>query len=43
MQDNGVDDMEIVYELNEEHLSNIGIPLGHRLKILKRIREVKGG
>ena len=37
--ENGIDDMEIVMELNEEHLSNLGVPLGHRLKILKRVRE----
>lgn len=43
MLENGIDDMEIVNELSEEHLSDIGIPLGHRLKILKRIRELKGG
>jgi hypothetical protein len=40
--DNGVDDMEIVLELNEQHLTNIGIPLGHRIKMMKKIKEIKG-
>jgi hypothetical protein len=39
--DNGIDDMEIVLELNEQHLTNIGIPLGHRIKFMKKIKAVK--
>jgi len=41
LMDNGIDDMEIVMELNEQHLQNLEIPLGHRIKILKRIKELK--
>ena len=40
--DNGIEEMEILLELNEEHLVNMNIPLGHRLKILKKIKEIKG-
>lgn len=40
--DNGIDDLEILMELTEAHLSNLNIPLGHRLKILKNIKERKG-
>ena len=38
---NGVDEMEVMLELTEEHLTNIGLPLGHRIKLLKRIRDAK--
>ena len=38
---NGIDDMEIVLELTEDHLANLSIPLGHRLKIMKKIRELR--
>lgn len=38
---NGIDDMEIVMELNEEHLGNMKIPLGHRIKIMKQIKVTK--
>lgn len=41
MKENGIDDMEILMELQESHLEEIGIILGHRLKILKKIRELK--
>ena len=37
---NGVDDMEIVYELSESHLKDMSVPIGHRLKIMKKVREV---
>lgn len=36
---NGIDDMEVVHEITEEHLTDLGLPLGHRIKILKRLRE----
>jgi len=36
---NGIKDMETVMELKEENLNELCIPLGHRLKILKRLRE----
>ena len=38
---NGVEEMEVLLELTEEHLANLGLPLGHRIKLLKRIREAK--
>lgn len=38
---NGIDEMEILLELTEDHLSNLSIPLGHRLKIMKKIRELR--
>ncbi|CDW91239.1 sam domain containing protein [Stylonychia lemnae] len=39
--DNGVEDMEIILELDEKHLEQMSIPLGHKLKILKKIKEVR--
>ena len=38
---NGFDDMETILELNEEYLESLGLPLGHKLKIMKRIRELR--
>ena len=35
--DNGVEDLEIILELDEHHLEAMSIPLGHKLKILKKI------
>jgi SAM domain (Sterile alpha motif) len=40
--DNGIEEIEILLELTEAHLTNMNIPLGHRLKILKKIKDVKG-
>ena len=40
MNENGIDDLEILQELNETHLEELGIVLGHRLKILKKIKEM---
>lgn len=39
--DNGVEDLETVLELNEKHLEQMGVPLGHKLKIFKRIKETR--
>ncbi|CAG9326257.1 unnamed protein product [Blepharisma stoltei] len=39
--ENGIDELEILLELTEDHLNNLNIPLGHRLKLLKKIRENK--
>ena len=39
--DNGVEDLEIILELDEKHLELMNIPLGHKLKILKRIKDVR--
>ena len=39
--DNGVEDQETILELEENHIEQMGIPLGHKLKIIKRIKEVR--
>jgi len=39
--ENGVEDMEIILELNDSHLDAMSIPLGHKLKIIKKIKEVR--
>jgi len=39
--DNGVEDLETILELDEKHLEMMSIPLGHKLKILKRIKDVR--
>ena len=38
---NGVEDLEIILELDEQHLEQLGVPLGHKLKIAKRIKELR--
>jgi hypothetical protein len=35
--ENGIDDMEIVKDLQKEHLDQLDIPLGHQIKLLKSI------
>ena len=39
--DNGVEDLETILELRDEHLEQMKIPLGHKLKIIKRIRDMR--
>merc|ERR1719240_1786879 len=39
--DHGFDDMETVLEMEEEHMEKMGIAMGHKLKISKKIRELK--
>ena len=39
--DNGVEDLETIMELQDKHIEQMGIPLGHKLKILKRIKDVR--
>jgi hypothetical protein len=39
--DNGVDDLEIILELDDKHLEQMNIPLGHKLKIMKRIKDIR--
>jgi hypothetical protein len=39
--DNGVEDLETILELNESHLEQMGVPLGHKLKIMKRIKDLR--
>ena len=37
--ENGIEELEILLEVTESHLANMSIPLGHRLKIMKKIKE----
>jgi len=39
--ENGIEDMETILELNDSHLDSLGVPLGYKLKILKRIKTVR--
>lgn len=39
--DNGFEDMDAVCELTDESLTELNFPLGHKLKILKKIKELK--
>lgn len=39
--DNGVEDLEIILELDEKHLEAMSIPLGHKLKIMKKIKDIR--
>ncbi|OMJ92917.1 hypothetical protein SteCoe_4259 [Stentor coeruleus] len=39
--DNGIEDLETLLELTEPHLTSMNIPLGHRLKIMKKIKDLK--
>ncbi len=39
--ENGIEDLETILELEDSHFQIMGIPLGHKLKILKRIKEIK--
>jgi hypothetical protein len=43
--EHGIEDLETILELKEDHIEQMGIPLGHKLKIVKHIkdkRQVKG-
>jgi len=31
--------MDVVTELSDKHLEDLGIPLGHRIKLSKRIKD----
>lgn len=33
--------MEIILELDEKHLEMMSIPLGHKLKVMKRIKDIR--
>jgi hypothetical protein len=39
--ENGIEDQETILELNDQHLDAVGIPLGYKLKILKRIKTLR--
>lgn len=36
-----MEDLEIILELDEKHLEQMSIPLGHKLKIMKRIKDIR--
>ena len=38
--ENGIEDLETISQLQEDHLEMMKIPLGHKLKIMKKIREI---
>ena len=38
---NGVEDIETIMELKDGHIEQMGIPLGHKLKIIKKIKDLK--
>lgn len=39
--DNGVEDLETILEMDEKHLEQMSVPLGHKLKMMKRIKEIR--
>lgn len=39
--ENGVEDLETILELKDEHVEQMGIPLGHKLKIVKKIKDMR--
>lgn len=39
--ENGIEDEETILELSDEHLDALKVPLGHKLKILKRIKTIR--
>lgn len=39
--ENGVEDLETILELKDEHIEQMGIPLGHNLKIIKKIKDLR--
>ena len=36
--ENGIDDLQTILHLKDDHISQMGFPLGHKLKMIKRIR-----
>jgi hypothetical protein len=39
--ENGIEDLETILELTDKHLDAIDVPLGNKLKILKRIKSIR--
>lgn len=39
--ENGFDELEILVEIEKEHLEEMKIPLGHQIKILKDVKMLK--
>ena len=33
--------METILEMKDEHIEQMGIPLGHKLKIIKKIKDLR--
>jgi hypothetical protein len=40
-EENGIEDLETILELNDTHLDAMEIPLGYKLKILKKIKSIR--
>jgi hypothetical protein len=38
---NGIEDLETILELNDSYLDALEIPLGYKLKILKKIKTIR--
>lgn len=36
-----MEDLETILELDDKHLEQMSVPLGHKLKIMKRIKEIR--
>jgi len=41
MIENGIEDLETILELKDDHVEQMGVPLGHKLKIVKRIKDMR--
>ena len=39
--DNGVEDLETILEMDEKHLESMRVPLGHKLKMMKKIKQIR--
>ena len=36
-----MEDLETILELDDKHLEQMGVPMGHKLKLVKRIKEIR--
>jgi hypothetical protein len=39
--ENGIEDLETILEMDDKHLKQLSVPMGHKLKIMKRIKEIR--
>ena len=39
--DNGIEDLETILEMDDKHLEQLSVPMGHKLKMMKRIKEIR--
>ena len=39
--ENGVEDLENILEMKDDHIEQMGITLGHKLKIVKKIKDIR--